>query len=123
MTKEHLLYCQQISVVNIIPSVLIDKKNITSARSHKLRFEPRSTTQLLSNQLFYNAFLKCLNLIGFAKIVLTNHMRFHKTLSLCVLQQTTQKRHCTLQACSEVYGMKQSNFRIKSTVEMKLELH
>ena len=36
-------------VVHNCPAVLIDKKNITSARSHKLRFEPRSTTQLLSN--------------------------------------------------------------------------
>ena len=35
--------------VHNFPSVLIDKKNITLARSHGLRFEPRSTTQLLSN--------------------------------------------------------------------------
>ena len=33
-------------VVHKLPSFLIDKKNITSASSHELRFEPRSTTQL-----------------------------------------------------------------------------
>ena len=64
MTKEHLLYCQQISVVNIIPSVLIDKKNITSARSHNLRFEPRSTTQLLSNVMKIKMSCEQLLLIG-----------------------------------------------------------
>ena len=33
--KKHVLYGQQINVVYIIPLVLIDKKNITSARSHE----------------------------------------------------------------------------------------
>jgi hypothetical protein len=48
-TKEYVLYCQQIIVVHTIPLVLMDKKNITLARSLVLRFEPRSITQLLSN--------------------------------------------------------------------------
>ena len=47
--KKHILYGQQINVVYIIPLVLIDKKNITWTRSHEQRFEPRSTTQILSN--------------------------------------------------------------------------
>ena len=33
-----------ILVVHNFPSVLIEKKHITSARSHELRFEPMSTT-------------------------------------------------------------------------------
>ena len=37
-----------IFVVHKFPSFMIDKKNITSARIHELRFEPRPTTQLLS---------------------------------------------------------------------------
>ena len=34
-----------------IPLVLINKKRVTLARSHELRFEPRPTTQLHGNDM------------------------------------------------------------------------
>ena len=39
-----------IFIVHNFPSFLIDKKNITSARSHKLRFEPKG--QLISKPIY-----------------------------------------------------------------------
>ena len=41
-----------IFAVHNFPSVLIDKKNITSARFHELRFEPRYNAELLSNESY-----------------------------------------------------------------------
>ena len=60
-SQERLLYCtkflyqlsQYAIFVHNFLLVLIDKNNVTKAKSHNLIFEPRSTTHLQSNFMIY----------------------------------------------------------------------